>query len=87
MAVDATGLKVYGADEWLIEKHGERGTRAWRNLHLAVDALYSMIAHNKRAVRTGIRMPSALSGRDHRNLVCVRLSYRTFSQPWAFHPY
>jgi len=35
--IDATGLKVYGAGEWLAEKHGERGTRTWRKLHLAVD--------------------------------------------------
>jgi hypothetical protein len=25
--IDATGLKVYGAGEWLVEKHGERGKR------------------------------------------------------------
>jgi hypothetical protein len=35
--IDATGLKVYGAGEWLIEQHGERGKRTWRKLHLAVD--------------------------------------------------
>jgi len=35
--IDVTGLKVYGPDEWLAEKHGERGTRMWRKLHLAVD--------------------------------------------------
>src|SRR4051812_8039025 len=34
---DATGLKVYGAGEWLVEKHGARGKRTWRKLHLAVD--------------------------------------------------
>jgi len=37
VVIDATGLKVYGAGEWLVEKHGERGTRRWRKLHLAVD--------------------------------------------------
>ena len=37
MVIDATGLKVYGASEWLVAKHGERGTRTWRKLHLAVD--------------------------------------------------
>jgi len=31
-------------------------------------------------------MESALLGRNHRNFVCVLLSYRTFSQAWAFHP-
>ena len=37
MVIDATGLKVFGAGEWLAEKHGERGKRTWRKLHLAVD--------------------------------------------------
>src|SRR4051812_30029193 len=37
VVIDATGLKVYGAGEWLAEKHGERGQRTWRKLHLAVD--------------------------------------------------
>jgi len=37
VVIDATSLKVYGAGEWLVEKHGERGTRMWRKLHLAVD--------------------------------------------------
>jgi len=37
VVIDATGLKVYGAGEWLVEKHGERGRRSWRKLHLAVD--------------------------------------------------
>jgi Transposase DDE domain len=37
VVIDATGLKAYGAGEWLAEKHGERGKREWRKLHLAVD--------------------------------------------------
>jgi hypothetical protein len=37
VVIDATGLKVHGAGEWLVEKHGERGRRTWRKLHLAVD--------------------------------------------------
>src|SRR3954469_15105477 len=37
VVIDATGLKVYGAGEWLVEKHDERGKRTWRKLHLAVD--------------------------------------------------
>jgi hypothetical protein len=32
------GLKVYDAGEWLVEKHGQRTRRNWRELHLAVDA-------------------------------------------------
>ncbi len=38
MLVDSTGLKVYGAGQWLEEKHGARSRRNWRKLHLAVDA-------------------------------------------------
>src|SRR4051795_5049696 len=37
VVLDATGLKVFGAGEWLAEKHGERGKRTWRKLHLAVE--------------------------------------------------
>ena len=36
--IDSTGLKVYGAGEWLVEKHGQKSRRGWRKLHLAVDA-------------------------------------------------
>src|SRR4051794_35497261 len=32
VVIDATGLKVYGAGEWLVEKHGARGKRTWRKL-------------------------------------------------------
>src|SRR3954447_15484868 len=37
VVIDSTGLKVYGAGEWQREKHGERGRRSWRKLHLAVN--------------------------------------------------
>jgi len=37
VVIAATGLKIYGAGEWLVEKHDERGKRAWRKLHLAID--------------------------------------------------
>ena len=36
--VDSTGLKVYGAGQWLEENHGARSRRNWRKFHLAVDA-------------------------------------------------
>jgi hypothetical protein len=35
--VDSTGLKLGGAGEWLIEKHGTRRRRSWRKLHLGVE--------------------------------------------------
>src|SRR4051794_14096975 len=37
VVIDSTGLKVYGAGEWQREKHGERGRRSWRKLHVAVN--------------------------------------------------
>jgi hypothetical protein len=36
--IDSTGLQVYGAGQWLEEKHGAKSRRSWRKLHLAVDA-------------------------------------------------
>ena len=37
IVIDATGLRVYGAGEWHVQKHrGGRG-RSWRKLHLGVD--------------------------------------------------
>lgn len=38
VVIDSTGLKVYGAGEWLADKHGRRAPRQYRKLHLAVDA-------------------------------------------------
>jgi Transposase DDE domain len=38
LLVDSTGLKLCGAGEWLVEKHGTKTRRAWRKLHLGVDA-------------------------------------------------
>ena len=37
VVIDSTGLKVFGAGEWQREKHGGKGCRTWRKLHLAVD--------------------------------------------------
>src|SRR4051812_35526005 len=38
LLVDSTGLKLCGAGEWLIEKHGTKMRRSWKTLHLGVDA-------------------------------------------------
>src|SRR4051812_33335935 len=38
LLVDSTGLKLCGPGEWLVEKHGTKGCRSWRKLHLATDA-------------------------------------------------
>lgn len=37
LAIDSTGLKVFGEGEWKVKKHGAEKRRVWRKLHLAVD--------------------------------------------------
>ena len=32
-----TGLRLCGAGEWLLEKHGTKTRRSWRKLHIGVD--------------------------------------------------
>jgi Transposase DDE domain len=43
LLVDSTGLKLCGAGEWLVEKHGTSRRRSWRKLHLGIDADTSQI--------------------------------------------
>jgi hypothetical protein len=38
LLVDSTGLRLCGPGEWLVEKHGTRSRRAWRKLHIGVNA-------------------------------------------------
>ncbi|PSW06078.1 IS5 family transposase [Photobacterium lipolyticum] len=38
LAIDSTGLKVFGEGEWKMKKHGKEKRRVWRKLHIAVDA-------------------------------------------------
>ena len=37
IAIDSTGLKRFGRDEWHQEKHKISANRSWRKLHVAVD--------------------------------------------------
>ncbi len=37
LVLDSTGLSIVGAGEWAVAKHGGRGRRGWRKLHLGVD--------------------------------------------------
>ena len=37
LELDSTGLSIVGAGEWAAAKHGGRGRRGWRKLHLGVD--------------------------------------------------
>jgi len=37
LAVDSTGLKLYGEGEWKVRLHGAEKRRTWRKLHLMID--------------------------------------------------
>jgi hypothetical protein len=52
LLVDSTGLKLIGAGEWRVEKHGTKTRRSWTMLHLGVDA------------DTGQIVAAALTGRE-----------------------
>ena len=44
LIVDSTGLSIVGQGEWAAVKHGGRGKRAWKKLHLGVDRSGSIVA-------------------------------------------
>lgn len=43
IAIDSTGVKVFGEGEWKVRKHGYSKRRTWRKLHLGVDPQSGMI--------------------------------------------
>ena len=44
LIVDSTGLSIVGDGEWAAAKHGGRGRRGWRTLHLGVDGSRVIVA-------------------------------------------
>ncbi len=45
LIVDSTGLQIVGEGPWAAAKHGTRGTRDWRKLHVGVDGRGFIVAH------------------------------------------
>ncbi|OYD83888.1 IS5 family transposase [Azospirillum brasilense] len=43
LLVDSTGVKLCGPGDWLVEKHATRRRRAWRKLHIGLDAVTGRI--------------------------------------------
>lgn len=37
IAIDSTGLKVYGEGEWKVRKHGASKRRVWQKMHIGID--------------------------------------------------
>ena len=45
LVLDSTGLSIVGEGEWAAAKHGGRGRRDWRKLHLGVDQSGVILVH------------------------------------------
>jgi hypothetical protein len=71
VVIDATGLKVYGAGEWHVQKHRSGRRRTWRKLHLGVDETTKEIVAvevTKSSVHDSLVLPTLLEqipGRVH----------------------
>ena len=44
LVLDSTGLSIAGEGEWAAAKHGARGRRGWKKLHLGVDGSGVIVA-------------------------------------------
>jgi len=44
LAIDSSGLKVYGEGEWQVRQHGASKRRTWRKVHLAVNRATGTVA-------------------------------------------
>ena len=67
LVVDATGLSIVGEGEWAAVKHGGRGRRGWKKLHLGVDRSGAIVAHmltdgNADDAPTGLKLIDAVDG-------------------------
>lgn len=60
LIVDSTGLSIVGEGEWAAAKHGGKGRRGWRKLHLGVDGSGVIVAQ----VLTGGNADDARTGLD-----------------------
>ena len=73
LAIDATGLKVFGEGEWKMKKHGKEKRRVWRKLHLGVDADTHQIICAELSLSTvtdGEVMPTLLK-QTHRKIKAI----------------
>jgi Transposase DDE domain len=82
LAVDATGLKVYGEGEWKVRVHGADRRRVWRKLHLAVDTRTgALVAHalTTSEVHDGAELEGLLARTDAPiAAVCADKAYDSF---------
>ena len=65
LVLDSTGLSIVGEGEWAAAKHGGRGRRGWKKLHLGVDRSGVILAHTL----TEATVDDATTARDLINAV------------------
>lgn len=68
LIIDSTGLSIVGEGEWAAAKHGGRGKRGWRKLHLGVDRAGMIRAQvltdsSSDDARTGLKVIKKTSGK------------------------
>ena len=67
LILDSTGLSIVGEGEWAALKHGGRGRRGWKKLHLGVDQTGVILAHaltdgTGDDATTGLQLITAVDG-------------------------
>ena len=67
LIVDSTGLSIVGQGEWAAAKHGKRGKRGWRKLHIGVTGDGEIVAQvltdgNADDAKTGIELIKQVEG-------------------------
>ena len=67
LIVDSTGLSIVGEGEWAAAKHGRRGKRGWKKLHVGVDRSGVIVAQaltdaQADDAKTGIDLIDAVDG-------------------------
>ena len=68
LIVDSTGLSIVGEGQWAAVKHGGKGKRGWKKLHLGVDRCGVIVAQvltdsNVDDARTGLDLIEQVAGK------------------------
>jgi hypothetical protein len=67
LIIDSTGLSIVGQGEWAAAKHGKRGKRGWRKLHIGVNGAGEIVAQvltdgNVDDAKTGLDLIKQVEG-------------------------
>ncbi|MFT5478807.1 MAG: IS5 family transposase [Planctomycetota bacterium] len=67
LIIDSTGLSIVGEGEWAAAKHGRKGRRGWKKLHLGVNGSGAIVSHvltdgSADDARTGLEVIDGVAG-------------------------